>query len=105
LLQTDPCPLDLRGRDRRHLDPLEPFRSLPPLNFGRWHTTGDSLADFTQMLSGDQRMPETTRFNLQGFLRTLVAIVVGPGVRVSSRRTAGDQVVFQGEPATERSPS
>jgi hypothetical protein len=81
--------------DRAEIDPSVLFTLAPPLNFGRWRAWGRSLRRFTLQLDDAEPLPETTRYNLQGYLERTVGELLSELVEVTSERPRPDQVVFR----------
>jgi hypothetical protein len=88
-------PGTLEGLQDGEFDPRSLFSLTPPLNFGRWRAWGRSLRCLTLQLDDATPLPETTRFNLQGFLEQIVGQILGSPVDISGQRPRRDQVVFR----------
>jgi len=88
-------PGTLEGLSEGEFAPHTLFSLTPPLNFGRWRIWGRSLRCLTLQLDDATPLPETTRFNLQGFLEQIVGQILDTPVDISCQRPRHDQVVFR----------
>lgn len=66
------------------------------LNFARWSFEGDSMEDFTVRVAEAGELPESTRYSVEGFIRTLASDLAGVSIVVESSRPQPDIVLFRG---------
>jgi hypothetical protein len=67
-------------------------------NFGHWTFVGDSLHDFKVIVTEADGLPDTIRYNLQGFIEHLVESVTQLDIVCTSSRLVRNQVEFYGAP-------
>lgn len=77
-------------------DPCTLVAEIRPFDFGRWRTLERTPGGFALALDDADALPDTTRFQLEGFLRAGIARHVGLDVSVMSERPTACQTVFRG---------
>ncbi len=63
---------------------------------GDWRYEGDRLEEFHIVVDAAEELPESVRYNTEGFIGVLADRFVGVRMRVASHRPAHDRIVFEG---------
>jgi hypothetical protein len=72
-------------------------------NFGEWKYEGSGLDDFRVVVSDAEPLPDTVRYNIEGFIQFLASETVRAEVVCESTRPTRDHLVFRGKPREPRS--
>jgi len=77
-------------------DPCALVSEMRPFDFGGWRTLERSNGGFVLALDDADALPDTTRFQLEGFLRAGIARHVNLEIDMTSERPSACQAVFRG---------